>query len=138
MIYHAQIHVDLRAQATEAIEDLRHPVHGDACVGRDPYDLGFFLRHRADLVFQIGVCLQKFPNRRHQLSALFRQLYAAVAPLQQGKADLPFQRVHHMGQAGLSIADDLGGLGKAAQVGCRHQDFKFFAVHGAVPFYAHL
>ena len=129
VVHHAQIHIHLRAHAAEPVENLRHPVHGDARIGGDADDLVLLFRDCPDLAFQIGACLQKLPDGRHQLRALLRELYAAVIALQQRKADFPLQRIHHVRQARLGIANALGGPGKTAHFRRRHQNFKFLAVH---------
>ena len=77
----------------------------------------------------MGIGLQKLPDGRHQAGALLRQLDAVVTALQKRKADLPLQRVHHMGQSGLGVAHHLRSLGKAAQICRRHQNLQFLAVH---------
>ena len=129
VVHHAQIDIRLRAHAAEPVENLRHPVHGDACVSSDADDLVLFLGDGPDLVFKICTGLQKLPDGRHQLRALLCELYAAVIALQQGKADLPLQRIHHVRETRLGIADALGGFGEAAHFRCRHQNLKFLAVH---------
>ena len=64
---------------------------------------------------------------------LYRVLHdepnAEMSSLQHGKADLFFQRIHHVGQAGLRIAKDLGCLGEAAEIHGKEKRLQFFAVH---------
>jgi hypothetical protein len=44
MVHHTQVHIHLRTQSAEPVKDLRHPLHGNAGIGRDPDHLGFLLR----------------------------------------------------------------------------------------------
>ncbi len=129
MVHHTQVHVHLRADPSEPVEYFRHPLHGDAGIGRDTDDLRFLLGDDLDLVFQVGIGLQKFPDGRHKLHTLFRKLNAVVIALQKRESDLPLQSIHHVGQAGLGVAHHFGSLCKAAQVRSRHEDFQFLAVH---------
>ena len=123
-------------QAAELLDQLRQPVHGDAGVGGD-----------ADGVLLMGVYQGDFPLQRliggkallyHGQDPLSGRGQTDAAPVthQHGKADLPFQTVHHMGQAGLGIAQLLRRPGKAALFCGRGQCFQFFTVHGNISFFA--
>ena len=129
MVHHPKVHLDLRAQTAEAVENFRHPVHGNAGIGRHTDNLRLFFCNGPNLIFQIGIRLQKFPDGRHQLRPLLRQLNAVMAAPQQREPDLPLQSVHHVSQAGLGVPNHLRSLGKAAKVGGCHQNLQFFAVH---------
>ena len=59
-----------------------------------------------------------------------RQVYASPVAHQHGKADLPFQTVHHMSQAGLGIPQLLSRPCKTAVLGGGSQCFQFLTVHG--------
>ena len=102
-------------------------MHGDAGVSRNADDLLFLLGNGVDLVFQVG--LQKLPDGGHELPPLRTELDAVVVALQQGKAHLPFQGVHHVGQSRLGVAHHLRRFGEAAKVDRRHKNFQFLAVH---------
>ena len=129
VIHHPEIHADIRTDALVAVEQLRHPVHGDAGVGRNADDLFFLLGNGVDLVFQVGIGLQKLPDGGHELPPLRTELDAVVVALQQGKAHLPFQGIHHVGQSRLGVAHHLRRFGEAAKVNRRHKNFQFLAVH---------
>ena len=47
-VSYTHLHADIRADALVAVKQLRHPVHGDAGVGRNADDLFFLLGKRAD------------------------------------------------------------------------------------------
>ena len=119
MVDRPQIDVDVRADAPEPVEDLRHPAHGDAGIGCDADGLRRFFRDRGDLVLQPRVCAQKFADGGHERIALLGQGNAAVVTLHQRQTDLPFQTVDQMRQPRLRIADDLRRSGKTAEInGC--------------------
>ena len=119
MVDRPQIHVDMRADAPEAVENFRHPAHGDAGVGRDADGLRRFFRDCGDLVFEPRICAQKFTDRGHERFAVFCQRDPAVTALHERQTDLPLQTVDQMRQPRLRIADDLRRLGKAAEIdGC--------------------
>ncbi len=132
MVHHPQIHVGVRAHPAEPVQDLRHPVHGKAGVGRYADGLRLFLRDGGDLVFQLRRGAEIIPDGGQESLAVLCQGNAAVVPADKGHADLPLQTVDEVGQAGLCVTHHLGGLGKAAQVHCRHQDLQLFAVHGSL------
>ena len=129
MVDRPQVHVDMRADAAEAVQDLRHPAHGDARVGRDADGPGRFFRDGGDAVLQLRVRAQKFPDGGHQGLAFLGQGDAAVVAPHERQADLALETVDQVRQARLRIADHLRRLGKAAEVDGGHQDLQFFAVH---------
>ena len=71
VIDHAQIYVNIRADAAEAVQNLRHPVHGDAGVGRDTDGIALFVGDGCDLVLQLRVRAQELPDRRDERLPFF-------------------------------------------------------------------
>ena len=120
MVNRPQVNVDMRADAPEPVEDLRHPAHGDTGVGRDADGLRRFFRDRGDLVFQPRIRAQKLADGGHERLAFLGQRNAAMVALHKRHADLPFQTVNQMRQPRLRIADDLRCLGKTAEINSCH------------------
>ena len=114
MIHHAQIDIDIRADPAEAVQDLRHPEHGNAGVSRDADRFCLLLCDALDLVFQICICLQKLADHRHQFPSFLCQGDSIVAPDDERKPDFPLQAVHQMGKPRLGVSDHLRCPGKAA------------------------
>ena len=121
VVSHADIHVHVGALLAEALDDARQPVHGDAGVGADADDLRARGGDLLDHAVQAGVGLQKFAHGGRDALALLREAHAAASALKQREADLLFQRVHHVCQARLRVAEDLCRLGKAAEIDCHEQ-----------------
>ena len=121
VVGHADVHVHVGALLAEALDDARQPVHGDAGVGADADDLRARGGDLLDHAVQPGVGLQKFAHGGRDALALLREAHAAASALEQREADLLFQRVHHVCQARLRVAEDLCRLGKAAEIDCHEQ-----------------
>ena len=81
MVNRPQVNVDMRADAPEPVEDLRHPAHGDTGVGRDADGLRRFFRDRGDLVFQPRIRAQKLADGGHERLAFLGQRNAAMVAL---------------------------------------------------------
>ena len=129
VIHHPEIHADIRADALVAVKQLRHPVHGDAGVGGHPDGLLLAGADHGDLPLQGAVGRQALLHDGHDPLACRGQPHAAAVTRQDGKADLPLQAVHHVGQARLGIAQLLRRAGEAAQLHRRGQRLQLFAVH---------
>ena len=120
MVDHPEINVDVRAHTAEPIEDLRHPVHRDARVGRDANRLRLFLGDGRDLVLELCVLPQKFADARHQCLALARKRDAAPVAPNEAQADLALETVDQMRQPRLRVAHDLRRLRKAPEIHGSH------------------
>ena len=100
----------------ELLDDLRQPVPGDGLIGRHADAVLLVGVDEGDLPLQRRGGGQTVPHQRQQPLTGGRQLDAAAPPHQHREADVLFQTVHHVGQAGLGVAQHLRGAGKAAQL----------------------
>ena len=113
----------------KALDDLRQPVHGNAGVGRHADGLLPTGVDAADLPLQrLAGAQQLLYHGEHPLPRR-REPDARSAAHQQGKADVLFQTVHHMGQPRLGVPQRFCRSGKAAHVHGHGQRLQLFRVH---------
>lgn len=84
-----------------------------------------------DLVLQRLRPRQALLHQREDTLARGGQAHTAAAAHQHGEAHILFQTVHHVGQAGLGIAQLLRRAGEAAQPHRRRQGRQLFRVHSS-------
>ena len=120
VVGHADVDINVGPLLAKASDDARQPVHSHAgeCAHAD--DLAARGRHLRDRAVKPRVGLQKFADGGCYTLAVLRQSDAAAPALEQREADLAFEGIHHVRQAGLRVAHHLRRLGKAAEV-YRHQ-----------------
>ena len=90
----------------------------------------------ADLLGKAVRRLQELMDQGHDPRPVGRQPNAEVAALKQAEAHFALQRVHHMRQAGLRIAQHIRRAGKAALGHGGDHGFEFFRIHIVAPFRA--
>ena len=104
-------------------------MHGDAGVGAYPDGLHPAGVDEAYIPLQGDPGPEKVLDHRQDPLPGSRETDAVAAAHQEGKADVLFQAVHHVGQAGLGIAQHLRRPGKAARAHRHHQRLQFFGLH---------
>ena len=133
MVHHAQVDIRVRAHPPEAVKDLRHPVHRNACVRGNADRRRPLFRDGLDLILQPCRRAEIFPYGGQQRFSVLGQRDAAVVAPDELHADLALQTVDEVRQPRLCVAHDLRRFGKAAEVDGGHQNFKFFTVHIPTP-----
>ena len=131
---HLEMDADIRIVAAELLHHLRQPVDGHAGVGGDPDALLPAAAEQSSLPLQRLRCRQALLHQREDPLPLRRQAHAGAVPDQHREAQFLFQGVHHMGQARLSIAQELRRPGKAALMHRRGQGLQLFRIHPLTSF----
>ena len=85
--------------------------------------------YRGNAIFKIGIRTQKLAYSGHERLTILGQRNTAVVAVDECQTDIALEAVDKMRQPGLSIADHLGCLGKAAEVDCGHEYFELFTIH---------
>ena len=130
---HLDVHGHVRVLPAELLDHLRQPVAGDGLIGRHPDAVLLVGVDEGDLPLQGGAAGEAVLHQRENALPRRGQLYAGAASHQNGEADVLFQAVHHVGQAGLGVAQLLRGPGEAAQLHRGHQRLQFLRVHRHPP-----
>ena len=130
---HLYVHRHVRMLPAELLDHLRQPVPGDGLIGRHPDAVLLVGVDQGDLPLQGGAAGQALPHQRENALARRGQLHAGAAADQNGKANILFQAVHHVGQAGLGIAQLLRRPGETAQLHRHHQRLQFLCIHRRPP-----
>ena len=91
-------------------------MHRDAGIGGNADRLVARGTHLCDHIVEVGVRLQKLADRRSDALPFLRKTHPVSSAVKQRKTDLALQRVHHMRQSGLRIAQHLRRFGETAQI----------------------
>ena len=110
---HLDIHRQLRVDPAELLDHLRQPVHGDAGIGGHPDGVLLVGIDQGNLPVQGLGSGQHLANQGIDALPRRSQPHTGPAPQQHRKADVPLQTVHHVGHAGLGIAQGLRRPGQA-------------------------
>ena len=130
---HLDIHRQLRVDPAELLDHLRQPVHGDAGIGGHPDGVLLVGIDQGDLPVQGLGSGQHLANQGIDALPRRGQPHTGPAPQQHRKADVPLQTVHHVGHAGLGIAQGLRRPGEAAVLHSRRQGLQFLRIHVHLP-----
>ena len=126
---HLNVHRHLRMGVPKALDDLRQPVHGNAGIGGHTNGLLPAGIDEADLPLQGLVRPEQILYHGKYPLPGGAEPDPRAAAHQQGKADVLFQAVHHVGQARLGVAQHLRRPGEAAGLHRCGQCFQFLGVH---------
>ena len=126
---HADVDGHVRIGPAELLDDGGQPVHTDAGVGGYPDALPAAPGLLGDLPLKMVRRLDQLPDGGQQALSGGGEAHAGAVPDQEGKAGLPLQGVHHVGEAGLGDVQLPGGPGEAARLHRRQQGGPFFGIH---------
>ena len=124
-----QVDLDLWVLCLEPFEDFREPVDGDAgeclhpnCADRQPPDV------RCELA-QLFIPADDLPDGRDDPFAVLRGLHAGSAAGKERKSELFFQRLDHVADPGLGVAQLLAGFCDTAALDDLQEVLQPAAVH---------
>jgi len=124
-----QFKFDTRIELLKTLDEFGQPVDGHAGEGTDAHGARVQPADGGDHLIQLAAGIENAAHDgEHPLTAVSEQDSRAAAQ-EDSKTQFTFQRADHMADAGLGIAERLGGLGQAAQFYYFNEGFVFADTH---------
>ena len=133
-VAHPDLHIHAGVVVAELLDHLRQPVNRDGGIGRDAHRLLPVRVDAPDLAAEGLVGVEQIADQRKNPLARGRQPHALPPAQQNGKADVLFETVHHMCQAGLRISQILRRAGEASVFHRSRKGLQFFRIHTKPPY----